>query len=426
MMSKADLRIGYGKSALHFSVPEKNLAYFAAPRKVEIGNETEDFLYSLHNPIGAPPLSESLKLGMKVLILVDDNTRPTPKKRILTMLLEELRKIGIRTADITILIALGSHRYMSENEIRAVFGAEIADHIQIVNHEWADPLQLMDLGLTANGTRIIVNKKVRENNFIIAVGSIVPHSEAGWSGGGKIVQPGICGWETTAATHLLAARNPEYLRIAGTIDNPIRREIENISSRVGLNFIVNVIMGGEGRIYRTVCGDPVAAHRKGVQYAKEVYEHEIPQPADTVIVSAYPADLDYWQGDKPVTYSMRGLKKGGTVILVGRFPEGISQTHPVLEQFGTCSYQEICQIADEHRISDQVGLAALFIHAHHKNYASIICVSEGLSPGQKQHLGFIHAASIEQAIKISFDLQGGNSKIGVIDFGGDLLPVVKS
>ena len=389
-------------------------------------NETTSLLYSLRNPIGAAVLAESLKPGMKVLILTDDNTRPTPKRKILSLLLAELNEIGILNDDITILIALGTHRYMAKDEIEATFGADIISNIKIFNHEWADPQQLIDLGLTPNGTKIVVNKKVHEANFIIGVGSIVPHSEAGWSGGGKIVQPGICGWETTAATHLLAAKDPNYLQIAGSINNPIRDEIECIANRVGLNFIINVVMGSKGEIYKTVCGDLIEAHRQGVQYAKGIYECNIPELADIVIVSAYPADLDYWQGDKPVTYAMRGLKRGGTVILVGRFLEGISKSHPSLEKYGRCSYQEIYKLSEENNIKDQVGMAALFIHAHHKEQASIICVSDGLTFEQKKNLDFIPAEDIEEAIKLAFQLQGENAKIGIINYGGDLLPVLQS
>ena len=182
-MSNVNVRIIYGGKDLYFNIPSKNFAYFAEPRLVSASeNETTSLLYSLHNPIGASSLAESLKRGMKVLILTDDNTRPTPKRKILSLLLAELNEIGIRNDDIAILIALGTHRYMSEDEIGVTFGADIASNIRIYNHEWADPQQLIDLGLTPNGTKIIVNKKVRETNFIIGVGSIVPHSEAGWSG----------------------------------------------------------------------------------------------------------------------------------------------------------------------------------------------------------------------------------------------------
>jgi len=215
--------ITYGQKKINFLVPKKNYCYYIEPKK--INQEEDDKFYvkkAFYETIGALSLNEVLHNGMKVLLIVDDLTRPTPKKRLTPLVIKELVKLGIKKQDITVLIALGTHRYMTHREIINTFGAETVESVKIFNHEWADPENLIDLGRTSNNIKMIVNKKVIETDFSIGVGSIVPHSEAGWSGGGKIVQPGICGWETTAATHLMAAKNPKYLDIAGTINNRVR------------------------------------------------------------------------------------------------------------------------------------------------------------------------------------------------------------
>ena len=423
-MKNKEIKITYREEDIHFLVPEENYCYYIEPKKVNQKEDDEFYIKkAFYNPIGALPLNKTLHSGMKVLLIVDDLTRPTPKKRLIPLFIKELTKLGIKKQDITILIALGTHRYMTHDEIIDTFGAETVESVRIFNHEWADPEQLIDLGRTSNNIKIVVNKKITEADFSIGIGSIVPHSEAGWSGGGKIVQPGICGWETTAATHLMAAKDSQYLDIAGTINNIVRAEIEFIANKAGLNYIVNFILGTNKQIYEVVGGDLVIAHRYGIKFAKEVYEVPIKKLADVVIVNAYPADLDYWQGDKPVTYSLRGTNQGGTLILVGRFPEGISFSHPILEKYGNLTYDELMELSLNNKINDEVGLAALFIHAHHKRKVSIICVSPGLTITQKEKFGFIHAESVQEAINIALDIQGDKCKIGVIDYGGDLLPV---
>jgi len=423
-MENKEIMITYGQKKLNFLVPKKNYCYYIEPKKI---NQREDDKFyvkkAFYEPIGALSLNEVLHNGMKVLLIVDDLTRPTPKKRLIPLVIKELVKLGIKKQDITILIALGTHRYMTHSEIIDTFGAEAVESVKIFNHEWADPENLVDLGRTPNNIKMIVNKKMIETDFSIGVGSIVPHSEAGWSGGGKIVQPGICGWETTAATHLMAAKDPKYLDIAGTINNRVRSEIEFIAKKAGLNYIINFILGTNGQIYEVVGGDPVLAHRCGVKFAKEIYEVQVKDLADIVVVSAYPADLDYWQGDKPVTYSLRGIKQGGALILVGRFSEGISSSHPILEKYGHLIYEELMELSSSNKIKDGVGLAALFIHAHHKRKVLMICVSPGLTIQQKEKFGFIHAESVQDAINIASDIKGDKCKIGVIDYGGDLLPV---
>lgn len=423
-MNYLSFKIGYGEKTEEVLIPERNFLFCAEPREIpETSDEIENIRESLLNPIGTATLAEILRPGMKVLILSDDQTRLTPKKLILSVLIPHLKEIGIKEEDIEILIALGTHRYLTPAEIITIFGSQVVDTIRVSNHEWADPLRLINLGLTPGGIEILVNEKVRQVDFVIGIGSIVPHSEAGWSGGGKIVQPGISGWETTGATHLLAATDPNFLEIVGTVNNRVRSEIEYIAERAGLGFIINTVLNPSGKIYQTVAGHPVAAHRHGVEFAKELYQCPITEKADIVVINAYPADLDYWQGDKPVTYALRGLKTGGTIILVGRFPEGISQTHPVLEQYGRYNFQELRQLEKDHQIEDRVGLAALYIHAHHKAKASIICVSEGLTPEQKWSLDFIHASRIQEAVNLGLVMRGEDAKIGFINHGGDLLPV---
>ena len=423
-MKNKEMMITYGESKIKFVIPQKNYCYFIQPKQI---TQKEDDKYyikkAFYQPIGALSLNEVLHNGMKILLIVDDLTRPTPKKRLIPLVIKELVKLGIKKKDITILIALGTHRYMTHTEIINSFGPEIVESVKIFNHEWANPENLVDIGRTLNNIKIIINKKMIETDFSIGIGSIVPHSEAGWSGGGKIVQPGICGWETTAATHLMAAKDSKYLDITGTINNKVRSEIEFIAKKAGLNYIINFILGTNGQIYDVVGGDPILAHRYGVKISKKIYTVQIKDLADIVVVSAYPADLDYWQGDKPITYSLRGINKKGTLILVGRFPEGISSSHPILEKYGHLQYEELMKLSLNNTIKDEVGLAALLIHAHHKRRVSIICVSPGLTRQQKEKFGFIHAESVQEAINIALDMQGNKCKIGVIDYGGDLLPV---
>ena len=413
-----------GSQKLDFFIPEENYCYYIEPKNIK--QKKNDLFYikkAFYQPIDALPLDQVLQKQKKILLIVDDITRPTPKKRLLPLILRELEKLGIKPKNITILIALGTHRYMTDHEINDTFGEEIKNSYHICNHEWDNPDNLVHIGKTQNNIDIIINKKIIEADFSIGIGSIVPHSEAGWSGGGKIVQPGICGWVTTGATHLMAAKNPLYLEIAGTINNKVRKEIEYISEKVGLNYIINFILGMNEQIYNVVSGHPITAHRHGVNYAKNIFEIPIDKLADIVIVNAYPADLDYWQGDKPITYSLRGLKEKGILILVGRFTEGISSTHPTLEKYGHLNYKELVKLYSKGTIKDEVALAALFIHAHHKKKASIICVSSGITKEQKKYFGFIHAETIQNAINIALKVKGKNAKIGVINYGGDLLPV---
>lgn len=418
-----EINIKYGSDTQVIEVPENNLLYHIAPKQVSgVTNEAKAIQKSLKDPIGSPSLRELVQGKSKVFVLVNDLTRPTPRDKILPVLLDELNQFGVEDHSITIMVALGTHRYMTEEELKIYLGKEVTHRVEIVNHEWKNKNQLVDVGQTKSGIPIIVNRRVLEADFLIGVGSIVPHNLAGWGGGAKIIQPGICSWDTTYKTHLIPAEKDEWLDLVGKSNNRVRLEIEQVAQTVGLKFIVNVVINAKQELVCVVAGDPVKAHRKGVQFAKEIYERPIPQLAEVVVVSAYPAEIDYWQGLKPLSYAQHGLKEGGTAILMGSFPEGVSDVHSELEKYGRCSYQEVKNLLNSGQIKDLVCASGLLQHALITDRCRVICISDGLKKSQKYNLNFIHAENFDEALQLALKQQGEDSKIGVIDFGGDILP----
>jgi len=417
------LTLRYKNSEVGVKVPRENLLYSIKPEDLPgLKDEKKSIRESLKNPIFAAPLSEKVKKGTKVVIIGDDITRPTPRERIFPVILDELNRAGVPDKDITVLISLGTHRYMSDEEIEKCYGKEVTRRVRVVNHEWKDESNLVKVGSTPGGIPVSVNKLACEADYLIAVGSIVPHCLAGYGGGGKAVQPGICSWETTGKTHLLPMYKDMFLKMVGDTENEVRLEMEKVAEVVGLNFIVNVVLNDKKEIVHIASGDQVKAHREGVKVAKKVYERKIPDLAEIVILSAYPADIDYWQGVKPLSYAQRGLKKGGTVILLASFPDGISPTHSEMGEYASRSYEELKRLIKENRFEDLVCASTLLQHAKIMEHSEVICVSEGLSLEDKEKLGFKQAENVEEALDIAFKKQGKTAKIGVIDYGGDVLP----
>lgn len=419
------VNIRYGKGMLNINIREDNFLYEIRPNDITPIEKEKEFLRKcLKEPIFSSPLTQQVKPGMEIAILVDDLTRPTPQNRILPILLDKLNGAGVKDKAITVIIALGTHRYMTKEEITQRYGKEVTSKVEVINHEWKNNDNFINLGSTEKGTPVTVNKRVCQTDYIIGVGSIVPHEQVGWSGGAKIVQPGICSWETTGYTHLLAMRD-DYLGIAGREDNEVRREIERVSEKVGLNFILNVILDSKKNLVGAVAGDPIKAQRKGIELSSLVYIREIPKIADIVILSSYPAELDYWQGLKALSYAQRGVKEGGTIIFVGLFLEEISNSHPDMEKYGGRSHKEIQQLLKQGKLEDHVCAAALVLHTLITDLVNVICVSEGMSANQKRSLNFEHAPNVVEALKMAFTKQGKDAKIGIIDYGGNVLPKLK-
>lgn len=420
------IKLPYGKDkTVIVDILDKNVL-FVADRGVAppLKNPRDEVRRALKKPIGTPSLQELVGPKDKVIIVGDDITRPTPQSIIVPVLLDELNAVGIPNENIQVIIALGTHREMGEKEIREKYGSEVVKRVPVVNHDFKDLKKLVDMGKTETGIPISVNKEVYDADFVIGVGNIVPHCLAGWAGGGKIIQPGVCGEETNAMTHVMAAKVRPVTKLVGNLDSRVRREIDAIAVKAGLKLIVNTVLNREDKISHVVVGDPIKAFREGVKVAQGIYCPEVPGLADIVVVSSYPADIDYYQACKPLAYASLAVKQGGTMVLITPSPEGISPIHPILKERATLTYSENLEAIDKKEIDDLIAGAILLVHAQIMERAEVICYSNGLTDEDKKALGFKHANTVEEAMEMAFKSQGKDAKVGILKCG-EILPIVK-
>ena len=406
-------------------IPDSNLLGIFSPSAVKIGTSEEEIIReAFSHPIGSDPLPQMLKGRKKILIVVDDYTRTTPVQKILPQLISQLKEAGIKPGDIKILVALGTHRSMTEEEVVKKFGKDILKQYSILNHLWWDPSQLTYFGKTEKGTPIFVNRMVKEVDFIVGIGQIVPHRVSGFSGGGNIIQPGICGEETTGKTHWLSAQF-KGREILGKIENPVKEEIEEVAQRVGLKWIINAIQDGPGRLIKVVAGDPIQAYRTGAKRSFEIYQSKLPQEADIVIADSYPYDSDLWIAAKGIYASELAVKQGGVVILTTLCQEGVSPSHPEVLEWGYQTFEEVDEIVRQKKIQ-KLTAAAHLVHVGRviKERAKGILVSTGISKEETERLGFFYAKSPQEALEIAFSLSGRNAKVTVLQRGGEILPVL--
>lgn len=408
-------------------VPEGNLLGTFSPSTVHVERSEEEIIdHAFSHPIGSDPLPRMLRGCKRILIAVDDYSRHTPVQKILPRLIDELKEAGIKPGDIKILIALGTHRRMTEQEITEKFGKDFSRSHPILNHAWWDSSQLADFGQTEKGTPILVNRMVKEVDLIIGIGQIVPHRVSGFSGGGNIVQPGICGEETTGKTHWLSAQF-KGRDILGKIENPVKEEIEQVAQRAGLKWIVNAILDGSGKLIEAVAGDPVLAYRAGATRSLEIYQSKLPREADIVIADSYPYDSDLWLAAKGIYASELAVKQGGVVILVSPCPEGVSSSHPEVLQWGYQTYEEVNEKILQRKIQ-RLTAAAHLVHVGRviKERARGILVCPGISKEETERLGFLYAQSPPEALEIGFSLSGRDASVAVLQRGGEVLPVIAS
>jgi len=321
----------YGDETVAFDIDGALYAgSLEAPHVAPAPDPVAEIARAIDAPLGCGPLSGIVKHGDKVGILCDDLTRATPVKLILPILIERLINAGVAESDITIIMALGSHRYMTADEMRARVGDGVYERFKVVNSEFNDESALVNLGRTDDGVEIEVTRAAMEVDVRIAVGSVVPHPVMGFSGGAKMLFPGVTGERTVAQFHMLAGLAD--VGYYGRDDSPFRLVIEKWAEKIGLHFIVNTVLTPGLELYRCVAGHYVTAHRAGVEHAKRAQGCRVDRKADICVVSSYPSDSDMWQSGKGICCAVNAVREGGAIILVSPNYEGVGP-HPEYVKF---------------------------------------------------------------------------------------------
>jgi nickel-dependent lactate racemase len=283
---------------------------------------------ALDAPLASPPLEELARGRQSAAISVCDITRPAPNRLVLPPVLSRLERAGIPREGITILIATGLHRPASDAEIREICGPDVAARYRVLNHNARNLGEHTHLGDTASGTPVYIDERFVSADLHLTLGFIEPHLMLGFSGGRKLIAPGLAAQETIKVLH-----SPKFMRdaqaIEGSIDhNPLHHELLAIAGMARHDFMVDVALGRGAPDARPICGvfagEPVTAHHRGVEFVSKVMLETLDEPVDAVITTAagYPLDLTFYQAIKGVTAASQIVKPGGKILLLAACDEG--------------------------------------------------------------------------------------------------------
>lgn len=275
-------------------------------------------------PIGVPSLRELVKAGDRVTIIADDYTRPTPTDILLPPLLDELNRLGVADGNITLLVAAGFHREMTDGEKKKKYGNEACRRVRILHHFAGNRDNLVLLGSTSGGIPVRVNKLAVECDFSIGIGVIEVHPWAGFAGGGKIIFPGVAGKETIDATHMLP--HEPNVEIGHTEGNPFWETCVEAARMAGLGMVVNTVMNTEGKVIALAVGEHQKAQLWGIQLFRKAGELIFPQRVDIVLTSAYPKFQQWGQAAISLYNAAQIVAEGGVRIVVADCPEGLGDS----------------------------------------------------------------------------------------------------
>jgi nickel-dependent lactate racemase len=383
---------------------------------------------SILHPVSSPPLFELVSDEDTIAIILEDLSRVSPKKEVLGELLKILEEMAIPDEQITVVMALGTHRGLTREEMEGAFGKSLVDRYLFVNHDCLAP-DLVPVGKLRSGRPVKINPVVHRATFKIGIGSIFPHPMNGFGGGGKILFPGVADFDSILEHHLKYAFRPAS-NLGLTTGNPFYEEVMTQAKAAKLDFIINSVLDHNDRLYDIVAGRLLEAHQAGISICKKILSKPFERKSDLTVISSFP----YTEGTqimKPFAPATMITKIGGCVILVAEC------TVPLPEQ-----YLSGCETF---RKKHSQNLREAVIHLFDNNQRileddapefnmsmaqallaqsdfRIILVTDDISEDQVQSIGFQYAPDLPAAIEIAKGYCP-TPDVHVIPSGGVILPV---
>jgi nickel-dependent lactate racemase len=331
------IQLAYGKTRLPIQLPDEKTTviepkYVAGISRVD---EFDAIQAALRAPIASAPLRERVNENDRAAIVICDITRAIPTARLLPPLMDELKRAGVRDENIVILNATGTHRINTDEELKRMVGAEIFARYRVENHECHADAAHTFVGTTRGGRTVRVDARLLNASVRILTGFVEPHFFAGFSGGPKMVVPGLASLDTVMQMHdarLIAEPNARWGMVH---DNPLWQELRDAAG-LALNrptprgeaafvFNFNVTLNRDLDMTGIFCGDLDASHDAGCAFARKVAMQRVRAPFDIVVTtnSGYPLDLNLYQTVKGMSAAAQIVKEGGDIVVASECIEGI-------------------------------------------------------------------------------------------------------
>ena len=318
------VKLAYGKTGLEVELPDDRTTVVEPSYLPGLPDQTGAIRTAVRDPVGGTsPLRKLAQSGHTVAISVCDITRPMPSRTVLPVLLRDLSHIPDQ--NIVILVATGTHRSNTDSELRQMLGDEIVDRYNVLNHNAFDDTILKSAGETQDGIPIFLNRHWLESDLRITVGFVEPHFFAGFSGGPKMVAPGLAGFDTIMRLHNAEMIGHPEARWGVTVGNPIHDSIREIAAKTGVDFALDVTINRERRITSVYAGEPTTVHRASCRFARTISMQPVNRPFEVVLTtnSGYPLDQNLYQAVKGMSAAAQVVKRGGTIVAVAECLDGI-------------------------------------------------------------------------------------------------------
>ncbi|MFN8633402.1 MAG: nickel-dependent lactate racemase [Chloroflexota bacterium] len=423
-MGKTRVTLAYGRHGLDIDLPADRTTVIEPKYLPGLADEPAALRKAMREPHNSEPLRQRVPATARVGISVCDITRATPTRRILPVILSEIDHVD--PANVTIFIATGTHRGNTQEELERMLGADIVRQYRVVNHDAFQLDQHRYLGQTSSGGPIWVDADFLDHDFKILTGFIEPHLFAGFSGGPKMIAPGLAAIETVLHLHgapMIAHPNAIW---GITYGNPMHDAIREIASVVKPDFTLDVTLNKDHEITKVFAGELFAAHKLGCAFVKETAMQAVERPYEVVVTtnSGYPLDLNLYQAVKGMSAANQIVADGGAIVAAAECSDG-------LPEFG--NYKDILKLGDSpdsllklitsdgFHMHDQWQVQ---VQAQIQKRAQVHLHTDGLTDEQ------IHQAHLKRCLDVAETAErlahaaGPDARIAVLPQGPQTIPYV--
>jgi nickel-dependent lactate racemase len=417
------IQLGYGHSSIDFDYQSDRFDVLAP-------NDADSHILSdaevnagIDASIGSPRLEDLITPDDTALIVVSDATRATGSAQIINLLVRRLIENGVPPKNLAIIFATGIHRAVRDQEKTELLTSFIAQRIRTIDHDASDASQLMQVGTTAGGTPVEVNRALRQFSKVILTGAVGFHYFAGFTGGRKSICPGLASTTTIEATHMLALDFERGGRREGVgtglLDgNAVSEECERVAAVIDPAFSINAIVSEHGRVEKIFAGHWRAAHRRACEDYLEHHSLLIPEKRDLVIVSCggSPYDINMIQAHKALDMAAHACRDGGTIVFLAECVDGLGRAD-FMKWFESIDSRALeSRLREAYEVNGQTAWS-LLTKAERFN----VRIVTSLSDEQVRRMRMVPAGSLVEALA---DIPAGASGY-LMPRGTALLPVQK-
>jgi nickel-dependent lactate racemase len=416
------VRLDYGTEGLDVDLPDERVTVIEPIPRPAATDALATLRDAIRSPIGAAPLRQQVRKGQRIAISVCDITRAQPRREQIQALFDEIPDIP--RSDVTIFIATGTHRSNTDAELERMLGRDILSTCRVVNHDSRNAATLVYVGQTSTGVPVYMNREFLQSDVRITTGFVEPHFFAGFSGGPKMVAPGLAGLETVMTLHDATRIGHPNATWGVTDGNPVHDDVREIARMVGVHFAIDVTLNRDQQITAAFAGDILEQHRAACRYAKDTAMRAVPHPFDVVLTtnSGYPLDQNLYQAVKGMSAAAKIVKNGGTIVCASECRDGLpahgsygailkSQPDPeaLLAMINSPGYSTPDQW--QVQVQSQIQLKA-----------KVLVKTSGLTPTDVSAAHFTPIEDVSQAVRDGLAHAGAQATLCVLPQGPQTIP----